>query len=390
MGQAAEIEGPAKASAETLEQLARMAPLGFAMVREGQLRWANAALAELAGRPDAEALVGLSFSELCADGGQGLPSASREQAVECTLRRPVGAERRVIWRLAWRELAPGTDAWWIEDVTQLRMLEREILRTSQELQRSNRELASLGDELRGERDGREELLSVISHELRTPVTVIGGYSRLLLSGEAGPLSDEQRRFLLESAKSCQRLNDFIGKLIEASRQKKGGEVLELGSGSLLPVIEGVVELLRPVVAERDCRLLVRVDPAAERARYDRLRVEQILTNLVSNAVQHAGPKATIEIATRSVAPSAGRRFVEVSVTDDGPGVPPEQRERIFQPWVQVNAVDGKGGLGLGLAICRRLVEAHGGVISVAERPGGGSRFCFTLPTAESARPDGAR
>jgi signal transduction histidine kinase len=223
------------------------------------------------------------------------------------------------------------------------------------------------------------------------VTVIGGYSRLLLSGDAGPLTDEQRRFLLESAKSCQRLNEFIGKLIEASREKKGGEVLELGCQPLLPVIEGVIELLRPVAAERDCRLLVRVDAAAERARFDRLRVEQILTNLVSNAVQHGGPKATIEIATRGLAAGAGgRRFVEVSVTDDGPGVAPEQRERIFQPWVQANGADGRGGLGLGLAICRRLVEAHGGVISVCERPGGGCRFSFTLPAAESARPTGGR
>jgi PAS domain-containing protein len=124
MGQAAEWEGPAKASEETLEQLARTAPYGFAIVREGQLRWANAALAELAGRPDAEALVGVAFSELCSDGGQGLPERTRARAVECTLRRPVGAERRVICRLAWPS-SPGTDAWWIEDVTQLRMLERD-------------------------------------------------------------------------------------------------------------------------------------------------------------------------------------------------------------------------------------------------------------------------
>ena len=162
----------------------------------------------------------------------------------------------------------------------------------------NRELASLREELRAERDGREELLSVVSHELRTPVTVIGGYSRLLLAGDAGPVTDEQRRFLLESAKSCQRLNEFIQKLIEASREKQGGEVLELGSHALAPVVEAVEGLL-PLAAERDSRSCVHIDSAAAYARFDPLRVEQILTNLVSNAIQHGGAKLTIEIGARA-------------------------------------------------------------------------------------------
>ncbi len=385
MGQAAEREDPALEALQVLH-LAQGLPLGLALVSDGHIRWANQALAELAGRTLAAELAGVPFADLVADAGLVLMDCARTRPVECALRRPTGADRRVICQLAWRDLAPGSDVWSFEDVTQLRAVELELLRTSQDLHRANREAASLREELSAEREGREELLAVVSHELRTPVTVIGGYSRLLLAGEAGAVTDEQRRFLLESAKSCQRLNEFIGKLFEASREKKGGEVLELGSHALQPVVETVRELLFPLAAERDSRILVRVDSAAAFARFDPLRVQQILTNLIGNAIQHAGAKAIIEISTRALpTPMGGRRFVEVSVEDDGPGVAAEHRERIFQPWVQLTGGGRAGGLGLGLSICRRLVEAHGGEISLAERPGGGCRFSFTLPAADAAR-----
>src|SRR5262245_35791390 len=386
MGQAAEREAPMSECETSLAQLARALPEGVVVVRDGRVRWANPAFAELAGRSDAGSLDGAGFADLFADAGQGLPDRTRTRPLECTLRRASGGERRVLCRLAWPALAPGSDAWCFEDVTQLRALERELLRASQELHRANRELASLREELRAEREGREELLSVVSHELRTPVTVIGGYSRLLLAGDAGPVTDEQRRFLMESSKSCQRLNEFIGKLIEASREKKGGEVLELGSHALQPVVDTVRELLLPLAAERDSQILVRIDSAAAHARFDPLRVEQILTNLIGNAIQHGGSKAIIEVSTRALAtPQGGRRFVEVCVEDDGPGVAAEHRERIFEPWVQLRSAARGGGLGLGLSICRRLVEAHGGEITLAERPGGGCRFVFTLPAADAAR-----
>jgi signal transduction histidine kinase len=386
MGQAAEREQAAPDVPEILPGLAEALSLGIALVAEGRVRWANPALAELSGRAQASELLGICFADLFADAGQGMPERARTRPVECALRRPNGAERRVVCQLACRDLAPGSDLFSFEDVTQLRAVELELLRASQDLHRANRDAASLREELRAEREGREELLAVVSHELRTPVTVIGGYSRLLLAGDAGPVTDEQRRFLMESSKSCQRLNEFIGKLIEASREKKGGEVLELGSHALQPVVETVRELLLPLAAERDSQILVRIDSAAAQARFDPLRVEQILTNLIGNAIQHGGTKAIIEVTTRALpTPQGGRRFVEVCVEDDGPGVAAEHRDRIFQPWVQLRSGAKTAGLGLGLSICRRLVEAHGGEITLAERPGGGCRFVFTLPAADAAR-----
>jgi signal transduction histidine kinase len=362
-----------------LRQLAAAVPHGVMLVQDGCVVWANERLAEMSGR--GASLDGLKVSDLLRDIEDGIPRPGAPAAVECSLCRPDGELRTVICRRAWEERDGGPGGWVVEDVTHTRVLERELLRASQELALSNRELASARERLKHERAEREELLSVVSHELRTPVTVIGGYNRLLLAGEVGPLNEEQRRFLQESGKSCQRLDDFIGNLLEASRVSRGDEVLELGTGPVAPVVESVAAMFRPLLEEHRFTLVLDLDPEA-RARFDRLRVEQILTNLVGNAVKYARPGGTIEVAARALPePSepGERRFVEIAVSDDGPGVAAQDRERIFEAYVQAGEESRAGGLGLGLAICRSLVESHGGRIDVGEADAGGARFTFTLP-----------
>lgn len=365
-----------------VERLAAALSEGVMLVRDGCVVWANERLGEMAGR--GAALAGLKLADLLADRGDGLPRRDHPRTVECALRRP-DVERTVLCRCAWPECEGEPGAWVVEDVTHVRTLERELLRSGQELALMNRESAGLRERLRSERSEREELLSVVSHELRTPVTVISGYNRLLLGEEVGPLTDEQRRFLEESGKSCRRLDAFIGNLLEASRAAKGDEILELGSGSMATVVENVASMFRPLLAEHGLTLTVNVEGEC-RARFDPLRIEQVLTNLVGNAVRYAGANGRIEIAA-GPRREGERDLVEVSVSDDGPGVAPEDRERIFRPYVQAGEESRAGGLGLGLAICKRLVEAHGGRITLSEPEGGGSRFAFTLLTAPPAAPE---
>jgi signal transduction histidine kinase len=333
----------------------------------------------MCGRGSLSALLGTPRLDLFEDTGRGLPCDFARRALECALLRPDGERRTVVCRPVWPESVGETGAWIIEDLTHVRVLETELLRASQELQRALRELESGRERLRAERSEREELLSVVSHELRTPVTVIRGYNRLLLSGDVGDLNHEQQRFLEESAKSCERLDNFIGNLLEASRESKGDEVLEIGVGALRPLIDGVVGSLAPLLEENHLEVRIDVAPDAERARFDPMRLEQILTNLIGNAIRHGGSGGRIEIATRMrpAAPGEPPR-VEICVSDEGPGVAAEDRERIFRPYVQAGEKGRAGGLGLGLAICRRLVDAHGGSIDVVERPGRGSCFRFTL------------
>jgi signal transduction histidine kinase len=260
-------------------------------------------------------------------------------------------------------------------------LETELLQAGHELAQLHRELEVLREELRRESAERGDLLDAVSHELRTPLTVIGGYHRLLLGDDVGPLNDQQRKFLEESHRSCRRLDTFLANMLAASRVGSGSEVLELGRAPLTPAIETVAAMFEPLLAERGLRLSLSFDPAAAEARFDPPRVEQVVTNLVGNAVKFARAGGSIEVATRAFAVPENewvRRWVEVSVSDDGPGIAPEHRERVFEPYVQLGE-RGAGGIGLGLAICRRLVEAHGGAIRLDPREGGGCRFSFTLP-----------
>jgi signal transduction histidine kinase len=354
---------------------------GVAIVRFGALEWANDRLVALAGRSALQELQGGGFGDLFKDTGRGVPEASGPRFLECAVRRADGEPRTVICRLAWNDPDAGESVWVVEDVTHVRMLEAELLRLSRKLHRGNRENVALAEKVRRDRAEREEILTVVSHELRTPVTIISGYDRLLLTEEVGPLNDEQRHFLSESAKACRRLDSFIGDLLEASRVRTDEAVLEVSLGSLGEVIKGVTSSMQPLLEERDLRIETEIPPEANRAQFDRMRLEQILTNLVGNAIKHSPAESVIEIATRkqpSDDPDA-RPMIEISVSDAGPGVSAEDRERIFDAYVQIGECKRAGGLGLGLAVCKRLVEAHGGSIEVTGRSGGGSRFVFTLP-----------
>ncbi len=385
MSQAADWEGSATSAEATVQRLAAALPLGVAILRQGSVAWANERLLEMAGLESLGLLLGMELEELLADSGNGLPSipgAGRPRAVECRLRRPDGQKRIVTWWPSWPQIAPDSDVWVVEDVSHVRSLEREILQASRELHGLHREMAELRDRLRLERAEREEFLTVVSHELRTPVTVMNGYHRLLLTQDVGPLTEDQRRFLEESSKSCKKLDTFIEKLMQASREPQASEVLEVCSAPLRPLIEEIANGFEPLIEERSERIALDVDPELSRACFDRAAVEQVLTNLLGNAIRYARKGGTIEIATRELRVN-GREFVELSVSDEGPGVASDDRERIFEPYVQAGDESHAGGLGLGLAICKRLVEAHGGTISVSERPGGGSRFAFTLPGAGS-------
>jgi two-component system sensor histidine kinase KdpD len=240
------------------------------------------------------------------------------------------------------------------------------------------EISELRERVRNDCEERDELLTVVSHELRTPVTVIAGYNKLLLSCQVGRLNAEQRRFLEESTKSCQRLSSFIGNLIEASSEVRGEAPLKLHEAPLEPVIVGVLEYLRPLLDESGLRVELQLDPSATLAHFDPSHIEQVLTNLVTNAIKYAQSEAPVTIET-STLESGCEKAVEVAVLDRGPGIPSKDRQRIFEPYVRLTRAIAPGGLGLGLSICRRIVEAHGGTIEVEDRDGGGSRFAFRLP-----------
>ncbi len=244
-----------------------------------------------------------------------------------------------------------------------------------------REIERLRAQLSRESAERDQLLCVVSHELGTPVTVIRGYNNLLLTQKAGSLTDRQRDFLEQSNRSCERLDRFIGDLLSACGEASGNRLPDLERASIEPLLVEVIAFLRPLLDERDLVVELRIDRDAAWAHFDPARIEQVLTNLLSNAIRYSKPGTSVCVQSRSV-PAENHGFIELSVIDAGPGVAPADRERIFEPYVRAADDGGGGGLGLGLAICRRIVMAHGGSISVCDEAGWGSRFTFTLPAAD--------
>ncbi|MCZ6782431.1 MAG: HAMP domain-containing sensor histidine kinase [Proteobacteria bacterium] len=356
--------------------LAGHATEGVALCRQGLVTWVSRRFVEITGRSGPDALVGKPIEAVLEDAGAGFPPADLDAAVEVRVRGFDAPERRVRAHRSHGE-TDGEEVWMIQDHVRPRSTEMELLRLSRELRDANEEVADLRDRSEGVAAERDDLLVVLSHELRTPLTIIQGYQRLLLTQEAGSLNDEQRRFVEDSAKSCRRMNEFIARLLDASHDPSRQDSLELVPGCVDALVEGVLGFMRPLLRERDLRVDLELDPEARHARFDPVRVEQVLTNLIGNAIKYTEPDSAIEVSTAPLA-AAGHRFVEVSVSDRGPGIAPEDRQRIFEPYVRTHSAS-HSGLGLGLAICRRIVEAHGGRIGVEGRPEGGSRFHFTLP-----------
>lgn len=218
---------------------------------------------------------------------------------------------------------------------------------------------------------RAALFSSVTHDLRTPLASITA-SVTSLQGKDATFTPEDRRDLLETIRQeADRLNRLVGNLMDLSRIRAGALVPTTSPAAIDEVIEGVVARLQPLFAHHEIRLMLR-DNLPE-VPIDVVQIDQVVTNLLENAVKFSPPGTPVTI-------SAGRwqDVIEVRVSDRGPGVRPEDRDRVFEPFERgdQNAAEGAG---LGLSIGRAIVESHGGRIWIEGTPGGGTTAVFQLP-----------
>ncbi len=250
-----------------------------------------------------------------------------------------------------------------------------------EVERRTRELTLAVRALREIDRRKDNFMANVSHELRTPLVTILGYTQLLLSGRMGTLAPEQERCLGTVHRNGQRLRDFIEELVDFSRHELTRETLRPEPFDIRQAVDQATAALYPRVLERGLRVTSRVASGTPPAFGERNRIVQVLSNLLFNAERHCEPGGRLRVAV-----SGGGGRIRVSVSDDGVGIAPEHRDRIFERLYQVGdrtAAREKGaGLGLGLAIAKSIVEAHGGRIWVDGRPRRGSRFRFELPSAD--------
>jgi signal transduction histidine kinase/ActR/RegA family two-component response regulator len=232
---------------------------------------------------------------------------------------------------------------------------------------------------------KTEFLARVSHELRTPLNSILGFTQLLLIERAKVLSQGEREKLLHIERAGQDLLTLIGEVLDVSRIESGELALVRVPVRVEPLFRHVCQLVRPLAERRRVRLELQVDPRLALIA-DAQRLQQVLLNLVSNAVKYNCEGGAVRIGARSC---PGARDVRIAIADDGPGFSAEQRLHMYQPFNRLGAErSSTEGSGLGLVIARGLVEQMGGALVLESPPGTGAEFVFSLPVAlASEAPD---
>lgn len=348
---------------------------------DGRITFASRRLASLAGADPGE-VAGAPADRIL--GAIGLPEFSDLRGMlarvscartEATLTDPSGNSHPVLLRGVSTPLARGRRrfVWFITELSRVRSVER-----------ANRLL-------RSELETQSRLLALVSHELRTPLHVILGQLSLLQTGLHGDLNDEQQDSVQRSARAGESLLSLINDLIDFARLEAEELELEISDFELRDLLEDVLEMAGSLLEESEREAVIRHEGSSRdvRVRADAERTRQVLMQLLTNALKHSD-QGRIVVHTRVVDEPADEpgaelpvdgRMVAVDVRDQGEGIPPKERERVFEPFQQTARLLDRDeeGTGLGLAIARRLARRQGGELTASGSSREGSVFTFYLP-----------
>ena len=293
-----------------------------------------------------------------------------------------GAPYEVEFRL-W-SAAHGAYRWHLARATAQRDAHGTIIRwfgTNTEIEerkRTESALRRLTTEATEANRAKSDFLAAMSHELRTPLNAIGGYAQLIEMGVRGPVTDEQRVDLLKIQRSKNHLDALVSDVLNFATLGSGKLEFRSRPVGVRHTLDAVIDMVAPQLAQKRLRLVRPAAPNGATVLADEDRARQILLNLFANALKFTSPDGTITVEV-TVEPGV----VAICVGDTGIGIPADQLERIFEPFVQARrAVDPTDhGFGLGLAISRQLARAMGGDLTVRSEAGQGSAFTLTLPRA---------
>jgi signal transduction histidine kinase len=223
---------------------------------------------------------------------------------------------------------------------------------------------------------KSEFLANMSHELRTPLNAIIGFSEVLLEKMFGEINAKQQDYLSDIHSSGRHLLALINDILDLSKIEAGRMELEPSDFDVPTALQNAMTLVRERAQRHGIALSLQIDPAVRELRADERKFKQILVNLLSNAVKFTPDGGRVALRARPV-----ESGLEVSVSDTGIGIAPEDQEKVFEEFRQVGGdyKTKQEGTGLGLALARRFVELHGGVIGVQSELGKGATFTFTIP-----------
>lgn len=246
-----------------------------------------------------------------------------------------------------------------------------------ELRQNNNELAAANHKLQELDKLKSQFLSVATHELRTPLSVILGYNSMLAETLEGKIQDEEKETLRESIAACKRLIRLVNSMLDITQIESGKMRMNVAPADLRQIVNSVAALFHHESRERGIHLEIELPSRLPRLTIDAERIEQVLINLIGNAMKFTEPGGSINVSVRQHAGA-----IEVAVKDTGIGISPEDQAHIFDEFIQIRRQASnrqRHGSGLGLAIAKRIVEAHAGTIAVSSSPGAGSTFRFNIP-----------
>jgi len=302
-----------------------------------------------------------------------LKAAALREGYHALLAVPLLREQRIIGALVVNRRTPGQFA---PEVTELvrtfaaqSALAIQNARLFQELEEKSRQL-EVADR------HKSEFLASMSHELRTPLNAVIGFSEVLLDRMFGELNPKQDEYLQDILTSGRHLLSLINDILDLAKIEAGRMELEVVDFHLPQAIDNSITLIRERASRRAITLGVEIDPRLGEIKGDERKVKQVLLNLLSNAVKFTPEGGQVGVQAR-----LADGFAEISVTDTGVGIAPEDHEAVFEEFRQVGSDYAKKheGTGLGLTLSRRFVELHGGKIWVKSQLGEGATFTFTLP-----------
>jgi signal transduction histidine kinase len=249
---------------------------------------------------------------------------------------------------------------------------------AESLNRMSTELGRLYRQLEAANQHKSEFLANMSHELRTPLNAVIGFSEVLKERMFGELNDKQAEYIDDIHSSGKHLLSLINDILDLSKIEAGRMELELSEFSLPEMLQSTLVLLRERASNHNIALGLEVAPGIDSVRADERKVKQVMLNLLSNAVKFTPDGGAINVRA-----AAASDAIEISVTDTGIGIAPEDQAAVFEEFKQVGHDSARKaeGTGLGLALTKKFVELHGGTIRVESTLGKGSTFAFTLRVA---------
>ncbi|KHK01679.1 response regulator receiver sensor signal transduction histidine kinase [Desulfovibrio sp. TomC] len=273
------------------------------------------------------------------------------------------------------KVTEGVDVYGEASGTEVLTLQKTLIETNNELSNMTRQLQKNNSELQKLNDIKNQFLGMAAHDLRNPIGAIIAYSDFVMD-EAKSLTDEQKEFLSIIKNSSNYMLKLLDDLLDFSKIEAGKLGLDLSRCDYVNFVKRVVKLNSAIAAKKHIQIILNVHEVIPELDFDSIKIEQVLNNILSNALKYSLRNTTIVVNM-----FMSGDFVTVEVRDQGVGIPKDKIDLIFQPFTRVSkqGTEGERSTGLGLAIVRRIVLGHRGRIWVESSEGEGSTFYFTLP-----------